>query len=68
MRASMPCRHWSRPSVWPAVSPACRRSITSPARRSALLILRMGYASGRDALKQLFTTSTGPAPTRQKAE
>jgi divalent metal cation (Fe/Co/Zn/Cd) transporter len=33
-----------------------------------LLILRMGYTSGRDALKQLFTTSTGPAPARQAAE
>ncbi|MFL9962804.1 cation transporter [Paraburkholderia sediminicola] len=35
MRASMPCLHWSRPWVWPAVSRACRCSITSRARRSA---------------------------------
>jgi cation diffusion facilitator family transporter len=33
-----------------------------------LLILRMGYASARDALKQLFTTSAGTAPARQAAE
>jgi cation diffusion facilitator family transporter len=33
-----------------------------------LLILRMGYASARDALKQLFAGSTGPAPARQAAE
>ncbi|MFL9962803.1 hypothetical protein PQR02_17240 [Paraburkholderia sediminicola] len=33
-----------------------------------LLILRMGHASARDALKQLLTTSTGTAPARQAAE
>lgn len=33
-----------------------------------LLILRMGYASGRDALKQLFFGSSGHAPARQAAE
>ncbi|NKJ49985.1 hypothetical protein CIC12_25280 [Burkholderia sp. SG-MS1] len=30
-----------------------------------LMILRMGYASGRDAFRQLFAGSTGNAPARQ---
>jgi divalent metal cation (Fe/Co/Zn/Cd) transporter len=33
-----------------------------------LLILRMGYAAGRDALKQLFAGSTGNAAARQAAD
>jgi divalent metal cation (Fe/Co/Zn/Cd) transporter len=33
-----------------------------------LLILRMGYASARDALKLLFAGSAGPSPARQATE
>jgi divalent metal cation (Fe/Co/Zn/Cd) transporter len=33
-----------------------------------LLILRMGYASGRDAFKQLFASQVGNAAARQAAE
>jgi divalent metal cation (Fe/Co/Zn/Cd) transporter len=33
-----------------------------------MMILRMGYATGRDALKQLFAGSTGNAAARQAAD
>ena len=33
-----------------------------------LMIMRMGYASGRDALKQLFADSTGNATARQATD